>query len=226
MGFVSAVGICFGKYTTFSGRAPRSEYWWWTLFLILGSVVHALVAQALLKPYLSADLATLSIPEIAQIVVVGWSFWLVTLLPTLAVTVRRLHDTGRTGAWIMAPWVLNGVGFWGAMIARPDEIRALGLTPIDGHPWIGGALMYGAALALLILSINMLIWMVKVGTRGDNFHGPDPRPGAGSYSDHYAEAYGTPVPDQAAAAAARQSHREEVSALYRQRVLGNRGEQA
>ncbi|MCB1357125.1 MAG: DUF805 domain-containing protein [Maritimibacter sp.] len=223
MGFVSAVGTCFGKYATFSGRAPRSEYWWWTLFIFLGSFVHSLVAHVLLKPYVAAGLDTLSMPELVQVIVVASSFWVATLLPSFAVTVRRLHDTGRTGAWIMAPWVLNGLSFWGAMIARPDQIRALGLEPIDGDPWLGAALMFGSAIGLVLLSLAMLIWMLKSGTRGDNFYGPDPRPGAGSYSDSYAEAYGAPAPDPAAAAVAQQRHREEISALYRQRVLGNPG---
>lgn len=222
MGFGSAVGTCFRKYITLSGRASRSEYWWWTLFLTVGSLLYAYVAHTVLSPYIGIDLETVSMAELARVIAIGWGFWLVTILPTLAVTVRRLHDVGRTGAWVVAPWLLNAASVYGAMIARPNQMRALGLTPIDGDPWLGGALMYAAGLALTILSINMLIWMLKAGTRGENYYGPDPRGGdaAASYSEDYAQAYGVPTPDPAAAAAARLDHREQVAALYQQRVLG------
>ncbi len=43
MNFFTAVGSCFLKYVTFTGRASRAEYWWWTLFLFLGSFVYSLV---------------------------------------------------------------------------------------------------------------------------------------------------------------------------------------
>ncbi|MCB1349494.1 MAG: DUF805 domain-containing protein [Maritimibacter sp.] len=222
MGFLGAIGICFRKYVSFSGRAARAEYWWWTLFLIVGSLLYGMVAYTFLSPLQGADLETFSMTDLARIIAIGWGFWIVTILPTLAVTVRRLHDTGRTGGWIVVPWILNAASLYGAMIARPEAMRALGLDPIKGDPWLGGALMYGAGLVLTILSLNMLIWMLKAGTRGDNYYGPDPRGGdaSASYSEDYAAAYGTPSPDPAAAAATQRSHREEVAALYQQRVLG------
>jgi uncharacterized membrane protein YhaH (DUF805 family) len=39
MTFIDAVKICFQKYVTFSGRARRAEYWWWSLFIIIGNLV-------------------------------------------------------------------------------------------------------------------------------------------------------------------------------------------
>ena len=220
MTFGESIKTCFSKYVTFSGRAQRSEFWWWTLFTWVTSMVLSGVDSVLFGTVTTYDggfEASTNTP------ILSGFFSLAILLPSISVAVRRLHDTGRTGAWIMAPWVLNGLSFWGAMIARPDQIRALGLEPIDGDPWLGAALMFGSAIGLVLLSLAMLIWMLKSGTRGDNFYGPDPRPGAGSYSDSYAEAYGAPAPDPAAAAVAQQRHREEISALYRQRVLGNPG---
>ena len=73
------------KYAVFDGRAKRSEYWLFTLVqLIIFAVLYALffaVGQLFLVVYLLYALAT--------------------LLPSLAVTVRRLHDTGRSGWWIL-----------------------------------------------------------------------------------------------------------------------------
>jgi uncharacterized membrane protein YhaH (DUF805 family) len=76
MTFVDAVKICFAKYADFKGCASRSEFWWWILF----TSVAALVLRSA-SYYLSA------------------SFSLATLLPSIAVAARRLHDTDRSGWW-------------------------------------------------------------------------------------------------------------------------------
>lgn len=70
--FGGAISSCFKKYATFSGRANRSEYWFFCLFTCLLNLL------------------------------LGWLFIpaLITLLPSLAVGVRRLHDTGKSGWWL------------------------------------------------------------------------------------------------------------------------------
>ena len=76
MTFQDSIKVCFNKYVDFSGRASRSEYWWFVLFVILGSFVTSLVSHWLYV-----------------------LFALGTLLPSLAAASRRLHDTGRSGWW-------------------------------------------------------------------------------------------------------------------------------
>ncbi|GHI05847.1 hypothetical protein AQI88_09595 [Streptomyces cellostaticus] len=71
------------KYAVFSGRARRKEYWLFTLFASIIYVVLAAAGAAAHAPY------------IVGIAVLG------LLLPAWAVTVRRLHDTGRSGWWIL-----------------------------------------------------------------------------------------------------------------------------
>ncbi len=88
LGFGEAVGACLRQYATFSGRAQRSEYWWWALFNTL--VIGALVLSSGVA---GADAA-------AQDMIAGVAV-LVLLLPSLAVTVRRLHDIGRSGWWVL-----------------------------------------------------------------------------------------------------------------------------
>lgn len=87
MSFGEAVSTVYTKkYATFSGRARRSEYWWVYLFnTIVAMVLNILTA------------ATHS--NAVQILLV--IFGLAVLIPGLAVTARRLHDTGRTGWWIL-----------------------------------------------------------------------------------------------------------------------------
>lgn len=76
MNFTDAVQTCFKKYADFTGRATRSELWWWVLFLILGSAAAQIVSHT-----------------------ANALFGLATLLPSIAVTARRLHDIGRSGWW-------------------------------------------------------------------------------------------------------------------------------
>ena len=73
MGFFGAIKSVLGKYATFSGRARRSEYWWWVVFSFIW----------------------------AWIPLVNLILGLLLFLPSLAVAVRRLHDTGRSGWWLL-----------------------------------------------------------------------------------------------------------------------------
>jgi len=82
--FADAVRDGFSKYVTFSGRSSRAAYWWWWLFGLI-ALVAAYIVDAIVGTF----------PLFY--VVVG----LALLLPNLAVLVRRLHDTGRSGWWIL-----------------------------------------------------------------------------------------------------------------------------
>ena len=75
------------KYVEFGGRARRTEYWMFTLFTFLISIALSLVDMVLGTIFL------------------GTLFGLAMFLPALAVTVRRLHDTGRGGLWILIGFV-------------------------------------------------------------------------------------------------------------------------
>jgi uncharacterized membrane protein YhaH (DUF805 family) len=76
MTFPESIRTCFTKYVDFAGTASRSEYWWFFLFVGLGELLMALVSPVLYGV-----------------------FFVATLLPTLSVATRRLHDTGRSGWW-------------------------------------------------------------------------------------------------------------------------------
>ena len=87
MNFTQAISSGFQNYINFTGRAARSEYWFWTLFTVLVSIAASLIDLALFRSFDFSPLAT--------IVSLG------TLLPSLAVGVRRLHDLDRTGWWLL-----------------------------------------------------------------------------------------------------------------------------
>jgi uncharacterized membrane protein YhaH (DUF805 family) len=92
---IEAVQSALSKYATFSGRARRSEYWWFVLFTVIVSALAAVVDSAL-----GTDPGKTGL--------VGGLAALALLLPTLAVTARRLHDTGRSGWWMLISLVPVG----------------------------------------------------------------------------------------------------------------------
>ena len=94
MSFGESISTVFSKYATFSGRARRSEYWWWYLFIVIISAVVGGIAAA----------AGGSDGSSFGSLVAGL-VGLALVLPTLAVGVRRLHDTGRSGWWLLISFV-------------------------------------------------------------------------------------------------------------------------
>lgn len=78
------------KYAVFSGRAQRAEYWYFVLFNCLAIIGLVII-----------DSITGSFDDDAGIGLLSGLYYLGVLLPSLAVTVRRLHDTGRSGWWML-----------------------------------------------------------------------------------------------------------------------------
>lgn len=110
--FGQAVARFFRKYATFSGRASRSEYWWWQLattlvYLLLGVVT---VVIGLATGELNADGDVFYLSPAFNLGIALVAVWaLVTLIPQIAVTVRRLHDANLSG-WLVLLRLLPSVG--------------------------------------------------------------------------------------------------------------------
>jgi uncharacterized membrane protein YhaH (DUF805 family) len=118
MGFGESIRTVFGKYATFSGRARRSELWWWVLFVIIVSAVLAVI-DTLLGWRFGSTTVTTTVngvttnspgPKAGGVLESIWA--LVILLPGISVAVRRLHDTGKSGWW----WWLNIICCIGGLI--------------------------------------------------------------------------------------------------------------
>jgi uncharacterized membrane protein YhaH (DUF805 family) len=157
MTFNDAVRSVFGKYAVFSGRARRSEYWYFYLFTLLVSAATSL-ADSLLRRGVGGGAGVLS--ALAS---------LVLLLPSLAVTVRRLHDTGRRGWWILLPLapalpLLAGmVGLVVAALFGGSIGGALALVVVGGALTVAGAVM-------------LLVFLCLDSDPGANRYGPSPQP--------------------------------------------------
>jgi uncharacterized membrane protein YhaH (DUF805 family) len=98
--FGGAIARGFKKYATFAGRASRSEYWWWTLFTFLTYVVLGLLAYAVGITTSRDGGRTPGLLAIPLIIVFA-AFFLGIIVPTLALTVRRLHDAGYSGLFAL-----------------------------------------------------------------------------------------------------------------------------
>jgi len=93
--FPQAVKLGFKNYSKFSGRATRAEYWWWVLFTVIAGIVLAVV-----------DTVTGTMGMFGDSGLLGVLFQLATLVPSIALGARRLHDINRTGWWLLLWFVL------------------------------------------------------------------------------------------------------------------------
>jgi uncharacterized membrane protein YhaH (DUF805 family) len=166
MGFGAAVASCFNKYASFSGRAPRSEYWWWILFFGLISFGVAFIS-GILDIALGNKLIGVSLRGLVS---------LAFILPNLAVGVRRLHDLNRSGWWLGGSFVF---ALFFMILAVPVAMRAAenhanGYAMTAGLPSSAFLLiaLFGAAYTLF--GLLLFIWFCMRGTRGGNRFGADP----------------------------------------------------
>ena len=112
MGFWQAVWSGFYYYAKFSGRAVRSEYWFWVLFTIIGGLATGSLDYAFFPDATGSPL--------------NGVFELVTFLPSLGMSVRRLHDIDRTGWWVLIALTIIGVFvliYWACKKGTPGPNR-------------------------------------------------------------------------------------------------------
>jgi uncharacterized membrane protein YhaH (DUF805 family) len=86
MNFVKSFNICYEKYAEFSGRSIRSEYWYFTLYVFIFNII-----LGLLEFVIGPGFVILSV-----LLIMAFIF-----IPSISVTVRRLHDTDRSGWWAL-----------------------------------------------------------------------------------------------------------------------------
>lgn len=116
MSVAEAISSCFRKYASFSGRAVRSEYWYWYLFAAIVLFVFGAIDRMLYPGPL--EMGPFSYVNIAVV--------LALILPSLAVSVRRLHDIDRTGWWVLiGPTVIGTLVllYWACLPGTPGPNR-------------------------------------------------------------------------------------------------------
>lgn len=108
------------EYATFSGRAQRAEYWFFTLFFVIGIFVLSFIDGMIGTFNTEAGLGLL-----------GGVFILVHLLPSIAVSVRRLHDIGRAGWWYLIVIIplIGPIVFFIFSVLDSNEDNQYGVNP-------------------------------------------------------------------------------------------------
>jgi uncharacterized membrane protein YhaH (DUF805 family) len=171
MGFGQAIKTCFRKYFVISGRAPRSEYWWFSLFLLLVGGTLSLIAliagasaitSALTGGESSTDAAGLAVGA-AVVGLMALIFFLAIIAPSITVLVRRFHDVGLSGWWVGGYWIAN------VAVGSTSGV-SLGIDSSDGI--LGAASALG--LILNLASIGIFVVTLLPSQSGTNKYGPNP----------------------------------------------------
>jgi uncharacterized membrane protein YhaH (DUF805 family) len=134
IGFVDAIKRGFKKYATFSGRASRSEYWWWYLFTFLTYLVLGLLTYVVGITTSRDGGRTPGLLALPLIILFA-AFALGIIVPTLALNVRRLHDAGYSG-WLVLLMLIPYVGGLISMIVAvlPSSPAGAKYDPIPAAP--------------------------------------------------------------------------------------------
>lgn len=162
MDAIEAVKSVFSKYVTFSGRARRSEYWYFMLFNLMVTGVLYFVDKAIFP---ESDPSTYSLKNhIFQNV-----YSLAVFLPATALCVRRVHDIGKSG-WsllilVASVLIVALVGFLLLWITIGTKAGATVFV----------IFIYLILFTMLIVEIIFIVWMCKDSEPGANKYGPNPK---------------------------------------------------
>ncbi len=148
MGFREAVTVCIQDYCTFSGRARRPEYWWFFLFFVVGTLLLSAVDAVIFGEGMLLGLNGL--------------FGLLTVLPQIAVSWRRMHDTGRPG--------------WFNLLPAVPIVPLLIIGPGDPDSALDPGLAIVLMIMSVVLTIVVLVWLVLPSQPMPNRFGPEPPP--------------------------------------------------
>jgi len=168
---------CLKQYADFNGRASRQEYWMFILFQII-----------FYFPAMGLDLMFGTFNSTLGIGIISFAYSLTILIPTLAVSIRRIHDIGKSG-WIyfylygipmILYFILIGVfiGMFGTdLLLMGEDIDPNQIDPSIFSPSMGiiGILFLLDVIYLLVGGIWLLILLIRKGDIGDNNYGPDPQ---------------------------------------------------
>jgi uncharacterized membrane protein YhaH (DUF805 family) len=163
------------RYADFSGRSRRMEFWMWQVAKFLFSIViwivfFALVGGAMMSAGNGPEGVMAAGGAALIFLLLVMLLGLAIFIPDIAVTVRRLHDTNRSGWWILAPLVPYLV-FWVTF----GTAASSGASPED--LMTGPLAMVGllCLLVAMVLALVLLVFYFLDGTPGPNRFGPDPK---------------------------------------------------
>lgn len=154
---------CFKQYADFGGRARRSEYWW---FMLINFINTMILIVGTFVPLIKLGMNYSSIDDMDDLELIKAIannpffylyiiYYLAVLIPSISVSVRRLHDIGRSGYWY---FLFIGCSMMSSLTNVTTGIVRIILT-----------------LVVLALSILFLVWMFTDSQPGTNIWGPNPK---------------------------------------------------
>ena len=173
MGFLEAIKTCLKKSFVFTGRARRSEFWWWTLFTsVLGFGVSFIIEE------IPEDNLALMLPFTLGIL----AFFIYLCIASFAVSTRRLHDIGRSGWWYGASLIFSVVWAMWLVVKIFSIASGMDLDHIDAksEAFVFTILkeMTGMILAYILYIcyyIVLIVWFCKDSQPGANKYGENPK---------------------------------------------------
>lgn len=166
MSFAEAVKTCFRKYATFKGRASRSEFWKFVLFLFLVHVILVVINSVVFGPERTVVMRVIDgeLVQTGQRIqysggVFANIFGLLTLLPWVTSSWRRMQDTGREG---YLPWFAFVA--WGFLAVFGFLLLSSGEVAMIPVVFIAGVFVFG---------LN-IYWLTRHSDPEDNKYGPPP----------------------------------------------------
>ena len=158
LGFMEAVKLGLGRLTDFKSRSRRSEFWWFMLAFIIVQYIINLVL-GLLLPVLPAQIISLLI-------------WFIPF----AVTVRRLHDTGRGGWWVVLSWLASAAySLYFIFSGLMDELTSVNADPTAALKMFTDPVMGGLNIFYVLTAIILVIFCVLDGKPEPNQYGESPK---------------------------------------------------
>jgi uncharacterized membrane protein YhaH (DUF805 family) len=150
--------VVFENYANFNGRARRSEYWYYTLATIIISIILMILDGTL----------GLKFGPGGSSGILNSIYSVLVIIPGLAVSVRRLHDIGKSGKLLLVYYII--------LIALGVIMVTSGLFAfLAGNLTALGVGFFVPLLLILAMSIYLIVLFCTEGTRGENKYGPDPK---------------------------------------------------
>ncbi len=162
MNMQTSVKTCFKKFITLKGRASRSEFWWFALFVM--------VTGYALKLFI--DIPIFGYEFLSPVAPISGLSSIITFLPWICVIIRRFHDVNVSGWWILSFYVLVIVFSLFITVIIATSI----FSYIDSLVILAVIVIISIASLIIIIvgPITGLVFLCKKGTAGDNRFGADP----------------------------------------------------
>lgn len=186
LSFKGAVRRCWQKYSDFDSRARRSEFWWFFLFMLLVILLPLSFSLLMVKAFAGASQGMEYLGYIVGIllfvVIVG--AFIMLLFPVLSAAVRRLHDVGLSGLWIIWDIVLAVVATVTVSIAFDFTGVSVSSAGFSGLEMMKAIFAYSLPLFALVslvylvhlaVSVSVLVFMLLDSRKGENRYGPSPK---------------------------------------------------